>query len=191
MKGGSVLDAERLKKELRGKVSEEFIALIEVLLSRCIYDPYLEIPNRFYFEVLGRRELELSRRLGYTISVLFVDVDNLKKINDVLGHIMGDRYLKAVVRMIRSCIRASDLLVRWGGDEFLCLLHTDERGALIVKERIEDTVNGRKVLIGGKRIECSVSVGWAEVKDSILSAIHLADLRMYEEKKRKKDGKAF
>ena len=185
-----MVDVKKLKEELRGKVSEECLALIEVLAGKCIYDPYLEVPNRLYFEVLGRREVELSRRLGTPVSILFIDVDNLKGINDSHGHLIGDRYLKVLVGMIKSCLRASDLLIRWGGDEFLSLLYTDEKGALLVKERVEETVNGREVLLGSRIVKCSVSVGWAEVKDSILSAIHLADARMYEEKRRKKDGEA-
>ena len=187
MRGNVLLDVERLKESLREKVPEDLLAVIETIAGRCMFDPYLEVPNRFYLEVFGRREVELSRRAGKPMSVLFIDVDNLKKVNDTLGHLAGDIYLKKIVQMVRACMRASDVLVRWGGDEFVALLQTDEKGALLVKERIERAVNDRKVLVGSRELVCSVSVGWAQVKNSLLSAIYLADVRMYEEKRRKKD----
>jgi len=158
----------------------------EELLRKCVIDPLLGIPNRLYFEVFGKREISIGRRLGVPLSLLFIDVDNLKKVNDTYGHLAGDRYLKEVVKRIKPLIRESDLLIRWGGDEFVVILHTDEAGSLIVKDRIESRVNGSCFLLGGERVKISLSIGWAEIKDSILPAVALADSRMYEEKKLRK-----
>jgi len=160
---------------------------LEELLSYLMMDPLLGIPNRHYFEFFLKRELEIGRRYGLPLSVLFVDADNLKEINDTYGHLVGDPYLKAVVEAVRSVLRSSDLIVRWGGDEFLILAHTDLKGALKLRERIRNAVNGRCVVIEGAELGMSVSVGVAEVGGSILEAIREADDMMYREKRIKKD----
>ena len=160
--------------------------MVKKLVEYCLMDPDLGIPTRFYWKVLGKRELEISRRLGVPLSVLFVDVDGLKEINDTYGHPAGDIYLRKVVEVLRAFVRSSDLIIRWGGDEFVILLHTDERGAELVKERIYRVMEKTCVEIGAKRIKPSVSIGVAEVKDSFLDAVVLADARMYGEKRLRK-----
>ncbi len=159
---------------------------IEKIIEVCLMDPDLGIPNRLYWEVLGRRELEIAKRLGSPLSLLFVDVDGLKKINDTYGHLAGDLYLKRIVKILKSFVRASDLVIRWGGDEFLILLHTDEKGARIVKERIYSAMEKVKVEIGAKVFKPSVSIGEAQINGNFQNALVLADNRMYEEKKLRK-----
>lgn len=159
---------------------------LKQLLSCVVFDPDLEIPNRQYFTLFLKRELEIGKRYNLPLSVLFIDVDNLKKINDTYGHLAGDLYLKAVVRAIQKAIRKSDLLIRWGGDEFLVLAHTSYKGAVKIQERIRHILNKSSVLIGGEKLKLSASIGVAEVLDSILDAIHVADAMMYEEKRLKK-----
>lgn len=168
------------------ELDEECQRKLGKLLSCIVFDPELEIPNRQYFNLFLKRELELGRRYNLPISVLFIDVDRLKYINDTYGHLAGDMYLKAVVRAIQKAIRKSDLLIRWGGDEFLVLLHTNYEGALKTQERIRQILNRSSVLIGSKRFKLSASIGLAEVTGSVLDAIHKADVMMYEEKKLKK-----
>ena len=155
---------------------------IEKLIETCLIDPDLGIPNRLYWNILGKRELKVAERLGSPLSVLFIDVNGLKRVNDTYGHLAGDIYLKRVVDILKSHIRESDLVIRWGGDEFLVVLHTDEKGALVVKERILQTMERARIEIGSKILKPSVSIGVAEVKGSFLDAVALADSRMYEEK---------
>ncbi len=160
--------------------------VVEKLVETCLLDPCLRIPNRLYWEILGRRELEIGRRLESPLSLLFVDVDGLKKINDTYGHRAGDVYLRKVVDILKSFTRSSDLVIRWGGDEFVVLLHTDERGAGIVRDRIYRVMESSWIEIGTEKVKPSVSIGIAEIRGSFPEALALADSRMYEEKKLRK-----
>ena len=169
-----------------GGLSEECRKALERLIKHCLIDLDLGIPNKLYWNVLGKRELQVAKRLGSPVSVLFVDVDGLKKINDTFGHLAGDIYLKKIANILKSHVRGSDLVIRWGGDEFLILLHTDEKGAKIVKQRIQESMEKARIEIGSRIVKPSVSIGVAEVNGSFLDAVALADRRMYEEKKGKR-----
>ena len=95
-----------------------------------IRDRLTGLYNRHYFNDVIRRELARSRRHGMAISVLLVDVDRFKEINDVRGHQVGDEVLQFVANYLTACVRESDLVFRWGGDEFLILLtQADEASA--------------------------------------------------------------
>lgn len=169
-----------------GDLPQKCREVVEKLVESCLLDPCLGIPNRLYWEILGKRELEIGRRLESPLSLLFVDVDGLKKVNDTYGHRAGDNYLRKVVDILKSFTRSSDLVIRWGGDEFVVLLHTDERGAGIVRNRIYRIMENSQIEIGAERIKPSVSIGIAEIRDSFPEALALADRRMYEEKKLRK-----
>jgi len=171
-----------LVQELDEKCREK----LESLLSCLVFDPDLEIPNKQFFNLFLKREIELGKRYNLPLSVLFIDVDGLKEINDTYGHLAGDLYLKAVVRVLRRTIRTSDLVIRWGGDEFLILAHTNYIGALKIKDRIQSMMNKNCILVGSRKLSLSVSVGVAEVKGSVLDAVHTADVMMYEEKRAKR-----
>jgi len=121
-------------------IPEECMEKVKELLDYLVIDHTLGIPNRNYYHLFINKELALSRRYGLPLSVLFVDVDNLKQVNDTFGHQAGDEYLKAIADMLRQVLRESDLLIRWGGDEFVVLLHTDEKGAKEVEGKIEEAV---------------------------------------------------
>ena len=95
-----------------------------------IRDRLTGLYNRHYFNDVIRRELARSRRHGVAISVLLIDVDRFKQINDVRGHQIGDEVLQFVANYLTACVRESDLVFRWGGDEFLVLLtQADEASA--------------------------------------------------------------
>ncbi len=173
---------DEVLKDIPEKCLEKLKALLDVL----IMDPLLNIPNRFYFKKFINKDLKLAQRFGVPLSILFIDADNLKAINDSFGHKAGDEYLKHIVKVLKKNLRESDTIIRWGGDEFLVVLHTDERGANVVKRRILEDFRRNSFKFGGKEIPVSVSIGVAEVKDDIESAIQEADKKMYEEKKEKK-----
>jgi diguanylate cyclase (GGDEF)-like protein len=140
--------------------------------------------RRFFDEIIGR-EVQRHRRYGIPMSVLFVDVDRFKAVNDTLGHDVGDRVLREVASFLLSNIREADYVFRWGGDEFLILLSCGEdegrrRGtALQVDFARYSTAASLPAGVG-------LSIGCAEIDadtDDVMALIKLADERMYENKR--------
>jgi diguanylate cyclase (GGDEF)-like protein len=119
--------------------------------------------NRRSFDDQFRKESERSRRLGRGIGVLFLDLDRFKTINDEQGHAVGDLMLVSVARRIEEALRSSDLLFRWGGEEFVALLpHTSATDAVGIGERVRAAVGDRPFTHhGGQAFPMTVSVGVA------------------------------
>ena len=102
-----------------------------------IRDRLTGLYNRHYFNDVIRRELARTRRHGGALSVLLIDVDRFKEINDIRGHAVGDEVLQFVANYLAACVRESDLVFRWGGDEFLILLtQADEASAAQKSEEL-------------------------------------------------------
>jgi len=118
--------------------------------------------NMRAFNALARRECALAKRYNRTFSLLMVDSDNLKKVNDTHGHGAGDKLIKLVARCIRDDLRATDVIARYGGDEFMCLLpETGSAGAVLVAERIRARIAETALKAGDNAIPTSVSIGVA------------------------------
>ena len=126
-------------------------------------DPLTGIANRRGFHTLARVELDRSRRYGNPFSVMVIDIDDFKKINDNLGHHAGDRLLVAVVETLRRNLRAIDIVSRFGGDEFVVLLvKTGEAAALAAAGKIR-----------GQLLDLAERNGWA-VTFSVGVAVYAA-----------------
>jgi len=154
-----------------------------------IRDRLTGLYNRHYFNDVIRRELARSRRHGMAISVLLVDVDRFKEINDVRGHQVGDEVLQFVANYLTACVRESDLVFRWGGDEFLILLtQADEASAAQKSEEL-----GRSLphIPGAEHLQPTLSVGWAthRPKAEFPRTLAEADARMYEMKLNRKKAR--
>lgn len=120
--------------------------------------------NRRGFYRLFRREADRARRLASGVSLISFDIDNFKAINDAHGHGVGDEVLRLLARRVRALIREPDLLVRWGGEEFLILLpHTLPADALPLAERVRAGVAGEPFEVGedGRPVPLTVSLGTA------------------------------
>ncbi|MCL6550482.1 MAG: EAL domain-containing protein [Acidothermus cellulolyticus] len=155
-------------------------------MNRAFHDSLTGLASRALF--LDRLNLGLAQaaRSGTNLCLLFIDLDRFKIVNDTLGHAAGDVLLVEIANRLRSCLRASDTAARYGGDEFVALLHdTDVRGAAIVAARIIDAV--RQPLRVGEMdvtvdasigIACSVAGGTAA--DDLLRS---ADVAMYRAKR--------
>ena len=145
-------------------------------------DPLTETLNRHAFHSILKGEgMDPTVRRGHG-TVIMVDLDHLKTINDTKGHLAGDAAIQTAARAIRALIRAEDLLFRWGGDEFLVLLPGLERSK--AEERFEALGNGVPFCArpGQRDVPLHLSWGIAEFggRTSILEAIDLADAAMYE-----------
>ncbi len=116
---------------------DELYENYDQLLKRSITDPLTGLYNRAYLDEVVRRETSMSRLSGQTFSFLMIDLDHFKTINDTYGHIVGDQVLTEFADILKSQVRASDLVARYGGEEFAMVLHhTDASDALRVAERI-------------------------------------------------------
>ncbi|MGM0462417.1 MAG: sensor domain-containing diguanylate cyclase [Fibrobacterota bacterium] len=114
------------------------------LVNLSTRDPLLGIYNRNKFTELLTHNIQLAYRYGSSMSLIMLDLDHFKKVNDTYGHSAGDAVLKVLTKTVQSCIRDTDHFARWGGEEFLILCtHTDIRGAESLAERIRSSVESR------------------------------------------------
>jgi diguanylate cyclase (GGDEF)-like protein len=153
-------------------------------------DDLTGLMNRRAIHEAGRQEIARSRRGGQPVSLLFLDLDKFKEINDTYGHASGDEVLKLVARLIQSKTRTYDHIGRWAGDEFILLLPgTSEEQAGLVSRRIKEAFEDQSFnLPNGERIKLRASIGaWTatpEVGDQldIDALVQAADEAMYKSK---------
>jgi two-component system, cell cycle response regulator len=124
-------------------------------------DPLTGINNRRYFEHRCLEEITYARRHGLPLACMFLDVDKFKRINDTLGHQAGDEVLRRVAALIKSQLRASDILARYGGEEFVVLLpQSAPRVACDIAERIRASVAAQPFQpLPGESVPITISIG--------------------------------
>ena len=156
----------------------------EELLQASITDPLTGCHNRRFLEQVMYRELQRHRRFNLAMSLLFIDIDRFKAINDSLGHDAGDRVLQYVARFLKRHIREADYVFRWGGDEFLALItctgEEARRKAAMLKSNFDAAPEAVEVPPG-----IGLSVGWIEVPpgtNDLMPLVAEADARMYVDK---------
>ncbi|MEQ8858375.1 MAG: GGDEF domain-containing protein [Pseudomonadales bacterium] len=154
-------------------------------------DPLTQTYNRRRFIEVAETQLALARRHCFPTSVLLIDFDRFKDINDAYGHLAGDRVLVEASALIREMLRDSDSLARFGGEEFICLLpHTAREGAQMVAERIIASMREHAFAHDGKDIHVTVSIGGVTCETSDTSLERMtskADSLMYEAKQAGRD----
>ena len=136
------------------------IKLFEKIQHQATTDGLTGLANHKTFYEILEKELWRSRRYGGQISLIMIDVDNLKKINDTYGHRAGDKVLREISRKIKECIRQIDTAARYGGDEFAVILpNTSLADAVVVAERMVDAVAHSPAIWKKDHIPLSISVG--------------------------------
>lgn len=158
-----------------------------------VTDDLTRLYNARYLNVALRRETRLAVRNSRPLSLLFVDLDGFKSINDSHGHLAGSRALVEAGAVIRGSARETDIVARFGGDEFALILpDTGSPGALAVAERIRDRIARHSFLAAdGLTIHLTASVGVATLPDVAMAAdelVQAADAAMYRVKDRGKNG---
>lgn len=177
--GAAVLEGILLDINDRKRTQQE-------IENRALFDGLTGLPNRLLFQDRIRVAVAHARRSRATLAVMFLDLDDLKVINDTLGHSTGDQLLVLMAKRLKACLRAEDTFARMGGDEFVVLLPatSDEASAEDVAEKILVRAS-EPYLVGDEELHTSVSIGVAlfprdgEDPDSLLKA---ADAAMYRVK---------
>lgn len=162
----------------------------ETIKQMAFYDPLTSLPNR---NALTEWITKEAMEVGETITVLFMDIDRFKSINDNFGHRTGDKILKEVAKRLQNCITSSDFIVRQGGDEFIVFLKelSDQQEIMTVVDKIKEQFN-LPFFINGKKIATTTSIGISmntledkeiELLSFIEATIRQADTAMYHAKR--------
>lgn len=161
------------------------------MLYMAYHDPLTGLPNRILFKELLKKSLLNAKRFNHSVAVMFIDLDRFKFINDAYGHSMGDVLLKAVGQRIRSCLRDSDTVSRYGGDEFTVLLeriHSEEE-IKIVADRILHSLSEPFTIQDTKvHISPSIGISLSAPELEMEELIQQADSAMYYVKRNGKSG---
>ncbi len=185
------------------RFSEEELAQLESLLASLLFplrnallyraalqtalrDPLTATGNRVALQQTLKREVDIAKRTLQPLSVLMVDIDHFKRINDSHGHIIGDQALIAVANALKDSLRNVDMVFRYGGEEFVVLLsNTSREAASMVGERLRMAVVGIQYLVENRAIEMSVSLGCATLLpgESMDSLLRRADSALYVSKR--------
>ena len=188
------------------RFSDSEVILVETLISGLLFalrnalmyrdavdsahkDPLTGAANRAALESALKREISLSQRHKLPLSVLLLDIDKFKRINDTWGHATGDKVLQTLVRAIHDCIRSTDVLARYGGEEFVVVLPgTEPFGAELLANRIlahlDEQVCAVKGVKGQGELYFTASIGVTslQAKDTASTIVDRADQAMYAAK---------
>ena len=148
-------------------------------------DPITKLNNRMLFNKILEQEIDFAQRYNQKLLMMMIDLDNFKKINDEYGHIVGDIMLKNVSGFLKKFMRRSDLVFRYGGDEFCIILrNTTLNGANELANRIRKSINNEIFTCGDHEIKITVSIGLVKIheEDDSIKFIERADRLLYEAK---------
>ncbi|NPA52718.1 MAG: diguanylate cyclase [Aquificae bacterium] len=156
------------------------------LKKQAVKDFLTGLFNRRYFEEILKWEIELSKRYNHPLSIILLDIDNFKKVNDMYGHQVGDRVLREIADVLKKNIRSSDIAARYGGEEFVILLpETDVEGAVKVAEKLRTQIQNLKP--NGIEITASFGVTKLFGDDTVETFIKRADTALYQAKRKGKN----
>jgi diguanylate cyclase (GGDEF)-like protein len=153
--------------------------------TQATLDSLTELPNRRGFDLLAAQALQEAQREPRPLTALLLDLDHFKALNDTYGHLAGDQVLIGFARDLESCLRHSDIVCRWGGEEFIVLLKdTDGDGGQVIAEKIRQHVERQLYAYNGNRLQLTVSIGLTTLlpDDTLHTLLSRADHAMYRAK---------
>jgi len=150
-------------------------------------DSMTKLLNRRFFTEMADTIMELARREELDVSLLMLDIDKFKNVNDTYGHQVGDEVIVILAQTLKNMTRMSDLLCRWGGEEFIVLLpKTSREGALIIAQKIRQAVESLCIPVDAELLKFTVSIGVSQINflnhESLESTIQRADKALYRAK---------
>jgi two-component system, cell cycle response regulator len=173
-----------LKFVAADQFEEQYYELVYKMLTT---DGLTEAYNKRYLLDVLDRDIARARRTGQLVSVLMIDLDGFKKINDTYGHPSGDDLLHGLCERVRGVLRRDEVLARYGGEEFTVLLaHATEGEALMVAKRVRETVAEKPFYAHGKEVPLTVSIGLSTARGEQTAAqlLAAADHNLYLAKQR-------
>ncbi len=174
---GRLSQLEGEARSLRGRIQEERrLAMVDALTR---------VPNRLAYEERAQEEFARWKRFGRPLSVVVLDIDHFKRVNDTFGHQAGDRVLKTVAQKLRSLLRETDFIARYGGEEFVLLMPgADGEAALAVAEKLRQEVAATGFHFREQPVPVTVSCGITAVRegDTPEAAFERADAALYQAK---------
>ena len=170
----------------RGVSPEKTERRLRKLQQTALLDPLTAIGNRRHLENRLKTSMLDYHEHHLPLGLLFCDIDHFKNLNDTYGHNMGDRVLRMIAQTLRVNIREADTTGRWGGEEFLVILHdVDNDSLLMIGEKLLNLVRNSHLTLPDKRtLSATISIGGTLVRenDTIVSVVDRADRLMYQSK---------
>lgn len=167
------------------RLKEDFLALqkaMDQLSDEGVTDRLTQTWNRKYFDKIMPVELSRTQRLGLRLCVMILDIDHFKSINDHHGHPVGDAVLQDLCKVLRSQLRETDTLIRWGGEEFVVIASaTDKYSGRIVAEKLRHAIETHR-FPEVKHVTISIGISEYIYGEAIEDSIHRADLCLYQAK---------
>lgn len=158
---------------------------IEELKQLAFRDALTGLPNRRMLDEQLAIANITSHEMNYDFGIALMDIDNFKNVNDTYGHSMGDNVLKMVAKSLQSGIMRTDIIARWGGEEFICLLRgTDEESLKRVAERLRMLIQASGIRMNSNEVKVTISIGATLHKagETIEDMIERADKLLYQSK---------
>lgn len=153
--------------------------------AQATLDSLTRLPNRRGFDLLAAQALQEARRDMTPLCALLLDLDHFKRLNDTYGHLAGDLVLSGFAHDLQDCLRQSDIVCRWGGEEFIVLLKdTQSSAALVIAEKIRLQTEQQRYYYEGQPLQLTVSIGLTALQsaDTLHSLLSRADHAMYRAK---------
>ena len=202
---GSLNQADFSSKRFQPGIDTSRLEQLAIKVSLCLsnvtahekirflayHDPLTKLLNRRVIESVLKRELNRSKRYGSVLSVVFLDLDDFKKVNDRYGHDIGDSLLQYVAEQLLDMSRDSDVVARFAGDEFVFILpETPSENAVILMKRVKDYLYTHPLEVGELRVPAAISFGVASTEDpqanNTSRILKRADEMLYKAKAEKK-----
>ena len=175
---------ERTVNERTAELQEQ----AKILEEMAITDPLTQAYNRRQFFKLAKIEMERAQNTGVQLSVIVIDADHYKRVNDTFGHQIGDLVLIKLVEICHGAIRKTDVFARYGGEEFVILMpETDSETARLIAERIRERVENTRLSVNGQVVQITISLGLSTFNNiqelSFDSLLTQADRALYKSKR--------